>query len=98
MVSKPIEKPSVSVRLNPFANGRLTIRQDKTKQDKAGFGSSNQNQNPPFVLVSQPDKHGFFSCPFFCRRIENAKTRTVENEFSTAFAHSFPQSGERGCV
>ena len=98
MFAKPKAKPVVLGVLNPLANGRLTIKQNKTKQDEVGFGSSNQNQNPPFVLVSQPDKHGFFSCPFFCRRIENAKTRTVENEFSTAFAHSFPQSGERGCV
>ena len=96
MLSKPNVKPSVLDWLNPLANGRLTIRQDKTRQDKAGFGSSNQNQNPPYWLVSQPYKQGFFSCFFSLRAIENAKTRTLAMLLSTGFQHSFQQSHEMG--
>lgn len=56
MFAKPKAKPVVLGVLNPLANGRLTIKQNKTKQDEVGFGSSNQNQNPPYLLVSQPYK------------------------------------------
>lgn len=34
MFSEPISKPMVLGWRNPLANGRLTIRQDKTRQDK----------------------------------------------------------------
>lgn len=96
MVSKPIEKPSVSVRLNPFANGRLTIRQDKTKQDKVGFGSLNQNQNPPYLLVSQLYKQGFFSCFFSLRSCFVRLIRAPEKRLSTGFQQSFQQWHEMG--
>lgn len=96
MTCKPNAKPLVLGWLNPLANGRLTIKQNKTKQDKAGFGSLNQNQNPPNVLVGQPIKQGFFSCffsllPCFVRLI-----RATAERFYTAFQQSFPQSGELG--
>ena len=96
MTCKPNTKPLVLGWLNPLANGRLTIKQNKTKQDKAGFGSLNQNQNPPNVLVGQPIKQGFFSCFFSLRALENAKIRALQKMFSTGFQQSFPQSGELG--
>lgn len=90
MFAKPIEKPMVLGWLNPLANGWLTIRQDKTRQDKAGFGSSNQNQNQPYLLVSQPIKKGFLSWFFFLRAHPNRKNpeprNTVFNGFSTEFS------------
>ena len=89
MFYEPISKPVVCGWRNPIANGRLTIRQDKTKQDKVGFGSLNQNQNPPYLLVGQPYKQGFFSCFFSLRAIENAKTRACSKLFSTGFKQSF---------
>ena len=92
MFSKPIAKPVVLGWLNPLANGWLTIRQDKTRQDKAGFGSSNQNQNPPTCLLVNLSRKVLFLASSFCERIENAKTRPPKTEFSTGFAQSFPQS------
>lgn len=97
MFSKPIAKPVVCDWRNPLANGRLTIRQDKTRQDKVGFGSLNQNQNPPYLLVSQPYKQGSFSCFFSLRAIENPKTRALENLFSTGFQQSFQQRMKGRC-
>ena len=38
MTCKPNAKPLVLGWLNPLANGRLTIKQNNTKQDKVGFG------------------------------------------------------------
>ena len=96
MTCKPNAKPLVLGWLNPLANGRLTIKQNNTKQDKVGFGSLNQNQNPPYLLVSQPIKQGFFSCSFFLRALENAKTRVLQKLFSTGFQQSFPQSQGMG--
>ena len=40
MQLKPDAKPVVLGWLNPLANGCLTLKQNKTKQNKAGFGSS----------------------------------------------------------
>ena len=89
MFAIPTKKPMVLGWLNPLANGWLTIRQDKTRQDKVGFGSSNQNQNPPYVLVSQPIKTDFLSWFFFLRahpKRENPTTQsTVFNRLSTGF-------------
>ena len=51
MSIKPNAKPTVLGWLNPPANGRLTIKQNNTKQDKVAFGSLNQNQNPPDLHV-----------------------------------------------
>ena len=96
MTCKPNAKPMVLGWLNPLANGRLTIKQNKTKQDKAGFGSLNQNQNPPNVLVGQPIKQGFFSCLFSLRPCFVRLIRATAERFYTAFQQSFPQSGELG--
>lgn len=98
MISKPSAKPTVLDWLNPLANGRLTIRQDNTRQDKVGFGSLNQNQNPPFVLVGLTDKQGFLSCFFFPRADESAKTRVLARLLSTSFQQRYPQSRERRCA
>ncbi len=96
MTCKPNAKPLVLGWLNPLANGRLTIKQNKTKQDEVGFGSSNQNQNPPYLLVSQPYKQGSFSCFFSLRSCFVRLIRATAERFYTAFQQSFPQSGELG--
>lgn len=92
MFEKPNAKPVVLGVLNPLANGCLTIKQNKTKQEEVGFGFSNQNQNPPYLLVSQPIKKGFLSWSFFLRahpRCAKPTTRsTVFNRLSTGFQQS----------
>lgn len=91
MTFKPNAKPMVLGWLNPLANGRLTIKQNKTKQNKVGFGSLNQNQNPPYLLVSQPYKQGSFSCFFSLRACFARLIRTAAERFYTAFQQSFQQ-------
>lgn len=97
MQLKPDAKPVVSGWLNPLANGCLTIKQNKTKQNKAGFGSLNQNQNPPYLLVSQLYKQGFFSCFFSLRSCFSRLIRAPTKKLSTGFQQSFPQWHEGWC-
>lgn len=96
MQLKPDAKPVVLGWLNPLANGCLTLKQNKTKQNKAGFGSSNQNQNPPYLLVSQPYKQGSFSCFFSLRSCFVRLIRAQEKRLSTDFQQSFQQWHEMG--
>jgi len=96
MQLKPDAKPVVLGWLNPPANGRLTIKQNNTKQDKVGFGSLNQNQNPPYLLVSQLYKQGFFSCFFSLRSCFVRIIRAPEKRLSTGFQQSFQQWYEMG--
>ena len=92
MFEKPNAKPMVLGWQNPLANGCLTLKQNKTKQEEVGFGSSNQNQNPPYVLVGQPIKKGFLSWSFFLRahprRAKSTTRSTVFNRLSTGFQQS----------
>lgn len=96
MIAKPNAKPMVLGWLNPLSNGCLTIKQNNTKQDKVGFGSSNQNQNPPYLLVSQPYKQGFFSCFFSLRSCFVRQIRAPAEQLSTGFQQSFQQRHEMG--
>lgn len=96
MTCKPNAKPLVLGWLNPLANGRLTIKQNNTKQDKVGFGSLNQNQNPPYLPVSQLHKQGFFSCFFSLRSCFVRLIRTTTERFCTGFQQSFQQCHETG--
>jgi hypothetical protein len=96
MTCKPNAKPLVLGLLNPLANGRLTIKQNNTKQDKVGFGSLNQNQNPPYLLVSQLYKQGFFSCFLSLRSCFARLIRTAAERFCACFQQIFQQSGELG--
>lgn len=89
MTCKPNAKPLVSGWLNPLANGRLTIKQNKTKQDEVGFGSLNQNQNPPYLLVSQLYKQGFFSCFFSCGLVLCGSFERQKNDFPQVFNRVF---------
>lgn len=51
MTCKPNAKPLVLGWLNQLANGRLTIKQNKTKQDKAGFGSGTKTKTRRTCLL-----------------------------------------------
>ena len=96
MLVKPASKPVVLSWLNPPANGGLTIKQNKTKQKKVGFGSLNQNQNPPYLLVSQPYKQGSFSCFFSLRPCFSPPIRANGSRFFNRFSTGFQQSQEMG--
>lgn len=96
MVTEPNIKPVVLGWQNPFANWCLTLKQNKTKQDKVGFGSLNQNQNPPYLLVSQLYKQGLFSCFFSLRSCFVRLIRAPSKRFSTRFQQSFQQRNETG--
>lgn len=84
---KPICKPMVSVRLNPCAKSGLTLKQNKTIQDRVGFVLKTK---PTHLLVSQPNKQGSFSCFFFLRALPKRTDRrfrtVVFNMFSTEFS------------
>lgn len=96
MLAKPNGKPVVLGWLNPVKNGWLTIKQNNTRQDKVGFGSLNQNQNPPYLQVSQPHKQGCFSWFFSLRSCLVRLSRALTKRLSTAFQHSFQQWCEMG--
>lgn len=96
MFEKPNAKPVVLGVLNPLANGRLTLKQNKTKQEEVGFGSSNQNQNPPYSLVSQPIKKGFLSWSFFLRAHPGRAKPTTRSIVINRLSTGFQQSPDRG--
>ncbi|WP_419052360.1 hypothetical protein [Enorma massiliensis] len=98
MSIKPNAKPTVLGWLNPPANGRLTIKQNNTNQDKVGFGSLNQNQNPPYLLVELTNKQGFFSCFFSLRSCFARLIRAPAKRLSTGFQQSFQQWREMGVI
>ena len=96
MLVKPDRKPVVFGWLNPLKNGWLTIKQNNTRQDKVGFGSLNQNQNPPYLQVSQPHKQGCFSWSFSLRSCLARLSRAPAKLLSTVFQQSFQQWCEMG--
>lgn len=95
MIEEPVSKPSVMPSVNPDGTSRLNIRQDKTRQDnKAGFGSKNQNQNPPNLLASQPYERVCFSWFFSLPRTSLKRFLASAETLSTSYQHSFPQTEE----
>ncbi len=99
MIDKPNSKPMVLGWLNPSAKGRLTLKQNKTKQNKVGFGSPNQNQNPPFQLVGQLNMKGFLSWSFFLlepiETLHANRANQVLNKFCTKFSTMAAFGAER---
>lgn len=91
MKMKPTSKPMVLDWLNPLANGRLTIKQYKTRQDKVGFGFGSRNQNPPYSLsVNLTSKVISLASSLYAQR-EAARSELCRTRLSTGFQHSFPQ-------
>lgn len=90
MSIKPNAKPMVLGWLNPLANGRLTLKQNKTKQERVGLVLKTK-PNPPYLLVSQLHKQGFFSCFFSLLACFARLIRTAAERFYTAFQQSFQQ-------
>lgn len=96
MIAKPSEKPVVLGWLNPPANGRLTIKQNKIKQDKVGLVPRTK-PNPPYLLVRLTNKQGYFSCFFSLRSCFSRLIRAPEKQISTGFQQSFQQRHETRC-
>lgn len=98
MFTKPNEKPSVLDWLNPLANGWLTIRQDKTRQDKTRWvlvPRTKTKTHRTCLLVNLSSKV-FFLGSSFCERIQSAQTRPLEAQFSTGFQQVFNNSQKEG--
>ena len=96
MLSKPNVKPSVLDWLNPLANGWLTIRQDNTIQDKVGFGSLNQNQNPPFVLSVNLTSKVSSLASSLCGLVLRGSFERQQNGFPQVFNRVFNNDAKRG--
>lgn len=94
MQLKPDAKPVVLGWLNPLANGCLTLKQNKTKQNKAGFGSSNQNQNPPYLLSVNLTSKVISLASSLCEAVATARHEGSMTCLSTGFQQGFPQSPE----
>lgn len=92
MIGKPVSKPSVTRSVNPRAESRLNIRQDKTIQDNTGFCSKNKNKNPYMPLESPPDKRDFFSWSFSLRGGFFESSGSPAKPLSPSFQQSYPQS------
>lgn len=94
MFLKPSAKPLVFGSVNPSAKGGKSLKQNKTKQEGVGlvwFLKPNQTK-PTHLLVSQPNKQGYFSCFFSLHALpkrSNLRFQTsVFNRFSTELSTS----------
>lgn len=95
MFAKPKAKPVVLGVLNPLANGRLTIKQNKTKQEGVGLVLKTKPNPLTYLSVNLTSKVISLASSL-CERSRNARIGDFEPLFSTCFPQSFPQSGELG--
>lgn len=89
MFAKPREKPVVLGVLNPLANGRLTIKQNKTKQEGVGLVLKTK-PNPLTCLSVNLTSKVLFLASSFCEHFRNARIGDFDPLFSTCFPQSFP--------
>lgn len=89
MFAKPKAKPVVLGVLNPLANGRLTIKQNKTKQDRVGLVLKTK-PNPLTCLSVNLTSKVLFLASSFCEHFRNARIGDFDPLFSTCFPQSFP--------
>lgn len=86
---KPIRKPSVIYRLNPCAKSGLTLKQNKTIQDRVGLVLKTK-PNPLTCLSVNLTSKVLFLASSFCKHFRNARIGDFEPLFSTCFPQSFP--------
>lgn len=91
MFAKPREKPVVLGVLNPLANGRLTIKQNKTKQEGVGLVLKTK-PNPLTCLSVNLTSKVLFLASSFCEHFRNARIGDFDPLFSTCFPQSFPHA------
>lgn len=89
MFAKPKEKPVVLGVLNPLANGRLTIKQNKTKQEGVGLVLKTK-PNPLTCLSVNLTSKVLFLASSFCEHFRKARIGDFDPLFSTCFPQSFP--------
>lgn len=89
MQLKPDAKPVVLGWLNPLANGCLTIKQNKTKQDRVGLVLKTK-PNPLTCLSVNLTSKVISLASSLCERSRNARIGDFEPLFSTCFPQSFP--------
>lgn len=89
MQLKPDAKPVVLGWLNPLANGCLTIKQNKTKQDRVGLVLKTK-PNPLTCLSVNLTSKVLFLASSFCEHFRNARIGDFDplffNMFSTEFS------------
>lgn len=88
---KPIRKPSVIYRLNPCAKGGLTLKQNKTIQDRVGLVLKTK-PNPLTCLSVNLTSKVLSLASSLCERFRNARIGDFEPLFSTCFPQSFPHA------
>ena len=86
---KPICKPMASVRLNPCAKSGLTLKQNKTIQDRVGLVLKTK-PNPLTCLSVNLTSKVISLASSLCERSRNARIGDFEPLFSTCFPQSFP--------
>lgn len=91
MFAKPKAKPVVLGWLNPLANGRLTIKQNKTKQEGVGLVLKTK-PNPLTCLSVNLTSKVLFLASSFCEHFRNARIGDFDPLFSTCFPQSFPHA------
>ena len=89
MFAKPKAKPVVLGWLNPLANGRLTIKQNKTKQDRVGLVLKTK-PNPLTCLSVNLTSKVISLASSLCKHFRNARICDFRPLFSTGFPQSFP--------
>ena len=89
MQLKPDSKPVVLGWLNPLANGCLTIKQNKTRQDRVGLVLKTK-PNPLTCLSVNLTSKVLFLASSFCEHFRNARIGDFDPLFSTCFPQSFP--------
>lgn len=99
MIHIPVWKPLVSVSVNPCAKRRRSLKQDKTIQDKMGFGFS-ESKSKTHLLSCQSSLQESFSFLLLLSLgapPSRGKAR-FRNLLSTGYQQSFPQSVPKGGV
>lgn len=91
MQLKPDSKPVVLGWLNPLANGCLTIKQNKTKQEGVGLVLKTK-PNPLTCLSVNLTSKVLFLASSFCEHFRNARIGDFDPLFSTCFPQSFPHA------
>ena len=89
MQLKPDSKPVVLGWLNPLANGCLTIKQNKTRQDRVGLVLKTK-PNPLTCLSVNLTSKVISLASSLCKHFRNARIGDFDPLFSTCFPQSFP--------
>lgn len=88
MTCKPNAKPLVLGWLNPLANGRLTLKQNKTKQEGVGLVLKTK-PNPLTCLSVNLSSKVTFLASSFCWLVLRGSFERQKNDFPQVFNRVF---------